>query len=146
MEIPSSFPSVGTDTSSLSNAMSQVKLRNVELAGLKQQNKNLEDMDSKKEEEKKTLAERCQELIDQNEKLNKQVIGQMALQGARHMIWDEIIKETSTLILYLDYVADQENALTSAKKHIVIVKQALHKKPIRVAQNVVNVLSTLSKD
>ena len=72
-------------------------------------------MASKKEEEKKKLAERCQELIDQNDILNKQVIGQMALQGARHMIWDEIIKEASKFILYLDYVDDQEDALTTAK-------------------------------
>ena len=46
----------------------------------------------KKEEEKNKLEERCQELINQNTKLTKQVVSQMALQGAEHMIWDEIIK------------------------------------------------------
>ena len=86
MEIPSTMLNVDTNTTSLSNAMSQVKLRDVELTGLKLQNKNLEDMASKKEEEKKKLAKRCPELIDQNAKLNKQLIGQMALQGAKHMI------------------------------------------------------------
>ena len=49
VEMPTTFPSMGIDTTSLSNAMLQVKLRDVELTGLKQQNKNLEDMDSKKE-------------------------------------------------------------------------------------------------
>ena len=83
---------------------------------------NLEDMALKKEEEKKMLEERCQELINQNAKLNKQVVGQIALQGARHMIWDEIIKEASKFRLYLDYVADQENALMSARKNVVVVK------------------------
>ena len=55
VENPTTLPSVGIDTASLSNAMSKVKLRDVELTGLKQQNKNLEDMASKKEEEKKKL-------------------------------------------------------------------------------------------
>ena len=126
--------------------MSQVKLRDVELIGLKKQNKNLEDMALKKEEEKKKLEGKCQELIDQNPKLNKQVIGQMALQGGRYMIWDGIIKEASKSILYLDYVADEEDALVSSKKNVVIVKHALHKKPIQTSQNAVNFLSTLSED
>ena len=82
MEIPSTMPNVETDTTSLFKAMSHVNLRDVELTGLKLQNKNLEDMDLKKEEESKKLEERCQELINQNGKLNKQVISQMALQGA----------------------------------------------------------------
>ena len=85
-------------------------------------------------------------MIDQNAKLNKQVVGQMALQGTRHMIWDEIIKEASRFRLYLDYVADQENALISDRKNVVVVKQALNKKPMQIAQNVVDFLSTLSED
>ena len=59
MEIPSTFPSRGIDTASFSNAMSQVKLRDVDLTRLKHQNKNLEDIASKNEEEKKKLTERC---------------------------------------------------------------------------------------
>ena len=91
VEIPATMPNGETDTTSLSNAMSQVKLRDVELTGLNMQNKNLEGMDFKKEEEKKKLTEICQELLDQNAKLNKQIISQMALQGCWHMIWDKII-------------------------------------------------------
>ena len=133
VEIPATILNVETNTTSLSNAMSQVKIRDVEITRLKQQNKNLEYMASKKEEEKNKLAERYQELIDQNVKLNKKVIGQMALQGARYMIWDEIIKEASKFRLYLDYVVDQENALMSARKNVVVVKQTLNKNPIKVA-------------
>ena len=103
-------------------------------------------MDLKKEEEKKKLEERCHELIDQNTKLNKKVISQMALQGARHMIWDEIIKEANKFRLYLDYVAAQEDALKSTRKNVVLEKQALHKKQMHVAQNVVEFFSTLSED
>ena len=86
VEILAIMPHVEIDTTSLSNSMSQVKLRDVELRGLNLQNKNLEDMASIKEEEKNNLTERCQELIDQNAKLNKQVIGQISLQVCWHMI------------------------------------------------------------
>ena len=140
------MPNIKIDTTSFSNAMSEVKLRDIELRGLKKKNKNLEEMASKIEEEKKKLAERCQELIDQNLKLNKQVIRQMALQGSKHMIQDEIIKEASKFRFYLDYVANQEDSLTTAKKNVVLEKQELHKKTIQVAQNVVNFFSTLCED
>ena len=60
MEIYAIVPNTNTDTTSLASAMSQVKLRDVEITGLKQQNKNLEDIASKREEERKKLAEICQ--------------------------------------------------------------------------------------
>ena len=122
MENTTTIPNVETDTTSLFNVMSQVKIKDVELTGVKNQNKNLEDMALKKEEEKKKLEERCQELINQNAKLNKKVVGKMALQGAKHMIWDEIIKEANRFRLYLDYVVDQENALMSTRKKVMVVK------------------------
>ena len=53
VEILAIIPTIETDTTSLSNAMSQVKLMDVELTGLKQQNKNLEGIALKKEDEKK---------------------------------------------------------------------------------------------
>ena len=86
--------------------MSQVNLKDVELTGLKQQNKNLKEITLKREQEKKEVEEKCQELINQNTKLTKQVVGQMALQGDRHMIWDDIIKEANKFRPYLDYIAD----------------------------------------
>ena len=51
MEISAIVPNTKTNTASLASAMSQVKLRDVELTGLKMQNKNLEDIASKREEE-----------------------------------------------------------------------------------------------
>ena len=60
----STVPSVETDATSLSKAMSQVKLKYEELTGLKQQNKNLEEVTLKREQEKKKVEEKCQELIN----------------------------------------------------------------------------------
>ena len=70
----------------------------------------------------------------------------MASQGARHMIWDEIIKEANKFKPYLDYIADQESTLKVAKQNILTVKQGLNKKPTEVAQNAINFLITLSED
>ena len=50
-------------------------------------------------------------------------MGQMALQGARNLIWDEIIREANKFRLYLYYIADQESALKIAKHNILLVKQ-----------------------
>ena len=76
----------------------------------------------KKEQEKKEIEEKYQELINQNTKLTKQVVGQMALQGARHMIWDKIIQEASKFRPYLDFIVDQQSALKVSKQNILIVK------------------------
>ena len=91
--------------------MYQVKLKDVELTGLKYRNKNIEEITLKREQEKKKVEEKCQELINQNTKLSNKVVGQIALQGARHMIWDKIILEANKFRPYLDYIADQESSL-----------------------------------
>ena len=64
-------PSVETDEASLAKAMSQVNLKDVELTDLKQQNQNLEKTISKKEQEKKEIEEKYEELMNQNTKLTK---------------------------------------------------------------------------
>ena len=74
------------------------------------------------------------------------MVGQLALQGAKHMIWDEIIKEANKFRPYLDFIADRESALKAGRKNIFIVKQGLNKKPMEVAQNAINFLSSLLED
>ena len=84
--------------------MSQVSLRDLEIVGLKSQNKNLVDAVLKKEEEMKVLESENKELMDKNEKLVKQLYGQFPMQGARHVIWDMIIPETVKISPYLNYI------------------------------------------
>ena len=69
----------------------------------------------KREQEKKEVEEKFQELINHNTKLTKQVVRQIALQGARHMIWDKITLEANKFRPYLDYFTDQESALKVAR-------------------------------
>ena len=75
--------------------------------------------------------------MNQNTKLTKQVVGQMAFQGARNMIWNKIILEANKFRPYLDYIADQESALKVAKQNILIVNKELNKNTMEVAQNAI---------
>ena len=62
----------------------------------------------------------------------------MALQGARHMIWDKIILEANNFRAYLYFIVDQEIAMKVGTHNILIVKQGLNKNPMEVAQNAIN--------
>ena len=64
-------PSIQTGADSLSQAMSQVSLKNLEITGLKNQNKNLEEIAEKREKERNTLEDKCKELVEKNNKWAK---------------------------------------------------------------------------
>ena len=84
--------------------MSQISLRDLEIVGLKNQNKNLENLALKREEERKSWENKCKYLLDKDDKLMKQVTGQLPVQGEKHIIWDISIIETAKLRPYLDYI------------------------------------------
>ena len=85
-------------------------------------------------------------MTQQNAKLCQQVIGNMALQGARHLIWDQIIAEANKFMPCIDFIAYQENSLTEAKKKVSTALGEVHKRPAVIAENDVDFLSTLSDD
>ena len=60
-------------------------------------------------------------MIQQNAKLSQQVGSKLALQGARNLIWDQIIIEADKFQPYLDFVEDQESTMAEAKKKVQIV-------------------------
>ena len=88
--------------------MSQVSMKELKLLGLKNQNKNLESLDLKREQERKAWEAKFQELQSKNNKLMKQVTGQSSVQGEKHIIWDALISEATKLRPYLDYILDKE--------------------------------------
>ena len=97
-------------------AMSQVSLKELEITGLKNQNKNLEDIAGKRELERNKLEDKCKELVDKNNKLTKQVTGQSTLQGAKHLIWDVLIAEATKLGPYFDFILEKDIVTQAAKK------------------------------
>ena len=139
-----SFEISGAD--SLSQAMSQVSLKALEITGLKKQNRDLVDMAKNKEKTRKMLEDKCKELVENNDKLTKQVSGQAALQGAKHLIWDVIIAEEAKLWPYLDFIWDKDTAAHAAKKNVQIEKQDLNKRPMDTANNAINFLNNLIEE
>ena len=75
----------------------------------------MEDIAVKREQERKTLENICKELVDHNNKLIKQVTGQLALQGAQHIIWVVLISEASKIRPYLDYILDQDIVMQASR-------------------------------
>ena len=121
----SAIQSVGVvgeiDTSSLSRAMSQIGLKDRDIVKLKQQIKELEKEKGEERQGKEKMEEKCQGPIQQNAKLSQQVVGKLALQGTRHLIWDQIIIEADKFQPYLDFIEDQESAIGEAKKKVLTV-------------------------
>ena len=85
-------------------------------------------------------------MIQQNTKLSQQVVGKLSLQGARHLIWDQIIIEANKFWPYLDFIEDQESAMVEAKKKVLTVLGEIQKRPLVTAENAIAFLSSLSDD
>ena len=134
-------------------AMSQVSLKYLQLIGLKNKNKNLENLELQREQERKTWEAKsqswepkCQKLQTKNDKLMKQVIGQETVQGENHLIWDAIIIEADNFIPYLDYILDKEVVIHSSRKIMAVAREKLNKKPVDYANNSINFLNGFSED
>ena len=121
-------------------------LKDTDLTKLKQQIEELEEEKEKEEKRTKKIDKKCQELTQQNAKLSKQVVGNMALWGARHLIWDQIIVEANKFRPFLDFISSQENALTEAEKKVSTLRREVNKRSVEVAKNDIEFLSSLSDD
>ena len=97
----------------------------------------------KKEEERKALENKNKELLDINEKLVKQLSGQIPMQGARHLIQDMINAEAVKIRPYLNYIQEKEMVINAAKQSCTAVKEALNKNPVDTDKNTINFLNNL---
>ena len=84
-------PSTEYGEQTIVQAMSQVSLKELELVGLKNQNKNMENVALNREQERKAWEEKCQELTNKNDKLMKHVTSQSSVQGAKNIIQYSLI-------------------------------------------------------
>ena len=83
-------------------------------------------------------------MTQKNAKLSQQVVGKLALQGARNLIWDQIIMEADKFRPHLDIIEHQEIAMGEAKKQAHIVSAEVNKRPLVTMENAITFLSTLS--
>ena len=125
MNTKKEIQSIGTteevDTRFLSKAMSQIGLKDTKLIMLRQQVEEVEKERVKEKQGREQAEEKCREMTQQNDKLSQQVISKLALQGTKHMIWDQIIVEANKLRPYLCVVEDLELVMREDKNQVQIV-------------------------
>ena len=81
-----------------------------------------------------------------NDKLNKQAIGQLQVQGENHLIWDAIIEEENKFRPYLDHILDKELVIYPSIEVLVVVMEKINKNKIEYANNVIYFLNLLSEN
>lgn len=77
-------------------------------------------------------------------KLKEKTKGVLQLQGAKHILWDELIKAVASFRQQLVMIEEQEQALEAAVVKCKVVDEHLMKKSQEVAKNSINFLKTAS--
>jgi hypothetical protein len=104
----------------------------------------LKEENEAKEKEIKTLQAKNQELSSNNKGLAGHVTGQAAMQGCKHMVWDQIIKEVDKLRPYLDYIRVKEKVVKDAFNSCQAIRESLNRKPKEIAQRAITFLNGLT--
>ena len=98
------------------------------------------------EKERKALENHCKELEEKKNKLTKQVSGQVALQGEKHLIQDVMITEAPKVQPYLDFIRDKDITTQVAIKNVQMEKHDLNKRPMDTTNNAISFLNNLTEE
>ena len=74
------------------------------------------------------------------------MIEKLSLQGARHLIWDQIIIEYDKFRPSLSVIEYLGLAVREAKKQVQVVGAEVNKKPLKTAESTITYLSSLSDE
>ena len=119
-------------TDELTKAMSQVTLKDVEIKQLKENNIKIQ-------QENKTLQENVA-------KYNTKLMGQVQLQGAKHLLWDQIATEIAKFQDYVYFMDDKRMLASSVLTKFQITNETLQMRPLKKPQNTVNFLNQTSNE
>ena len=67
----------------------------------------------------------------------------LAMQGVKHLIWDQIIMEADKFRPYLNVITDLGLAIEETKKHVQEVQVEINKRPLEIAKWAITYLSSL---
>jgi len=76
--------------------------------------------------------------------LKEKVIGNIPLQGAKHILWDDLIVENTKFRQYLKMIEDQDVTTESPKRKCLVLLENMYRRPIDTAQNAINFLNFAS--
>jgi hypothetical protein len=104
----------GSSTDGLVQAMSQVILQTGEIKILKEALEKLKQEMKIKDEKMTPLQRENQDLQERVSKLRTSLKGKTLLQGAKHVIWDDIAAEAAKFRVYLNFINDKDSVATTA--------------------------------
>ena len=129
------LPQISTD--GITEAMSQVSLKDEEIKGLKENILKLQQEEKNLHKSKKSL----QQTIDKQKlKMNEK----LQLQGSKHVIWDQITVEVTKLWDFLNFVEDKIVLVVISLVKYEVANELMQRTPSEKAQNSITFLSHLS--
>ena len=72
--------------------------------------------------------------------------GNLQLQGAKHLLWDQIVVEIDGLWEYLNYIEDKRDLAYSTLTKCKVVEEVLQERPIKNAQSTIKFLKQASNE
>ena len=94
--------------------MSKMSLKDLEITQLKEANQELKDRITAKESE--DVVEDIMRLKEKETRFEERVMGRIPLQGAKHLLWDALIKEMPSLEKHLFMVDEHKQAAMDASR------------------------------
>jgi FtsZ-binding cell division protein ZapB len=131
-------------TENMVKSMSQVKLKDVEIEELKQENQKLKQEAAQRSEKSNQIQKEHNCLQEKVSKLKSRIKGKVPLQGAKHLLWDSLAVDITKFRQYLNFVDDKSIVASTTLHRCVIVNETLLKRPLEWAQNAINLLNAVS--
>ena len=124
--------------------MSQMSLKDLEITQLKDANKELKDRITTKESEDATKEIR--KLKEKVTKFEERVIGRIPLEGAKHFIWDAVIKEMPSLENNFFMVDEHKQVAMDASRRCKAMQESIEQSPREETQKVIFVINSASRE
>ena len=100
-----------------------MSLKDLEITQLKEANQELKDRITAKESE--DIAKEIRTLKEKVTRFEERVIGRIPLQGAKHLLWDAVIKEIHSLEKNLFMVDEHKQAAMDASRRCKALYESL---------------------
>ena len=114
-----------------------------QIAELKGKIQELQEQDSREEEIAK-LKEENDKLSSKVHKLKQKITGVLPLEGAKHLLWDDLMADISAFRPQLMIAEEHNKALATAYHKCKLAEERLMHKSQETAQNAINYLSRAS--
>jgi hypothetical protein len=131
----------GSSTDGLVQAMSQVSLQTGENKSLKGALEKMKQDMKTKDENMAPIERENQDLQERVSKMKTSLKGKTLLEGAKHVISDDIAVDIVKFRVYLNFINDMDRVATTSQRRCIAVNETLSKKHSEWAQNAIDLLN-----